>query len=92
MRFYLGDQFSIADLHLAGWLSGVVCLCGGNVNDDGATIVKMLEDYIGGVKLARDFVVEPARGKGEKQSKLGAFWDVMRERPSWKKIYEDGLY
>jgi hypothetical protein len=69
-----------------------VSLCGGDINDDGATVVKKIEDHIGGLKLVRDFVVEPARGDGEKQSKVGAFWDAMRERPSWKKIYGEGLY
>ena len=70
-----------------------MCLCGGNANDDGGTVVKKIEDHIqGGLKLTRDFVVEPARGDGEKQSKVGAFWDAMRERPSWKKIYGEGLY
>jgi len=90
--YSLGDQFSIADLHLAGWLSRVVSLCGGNINDDGSTVVMKIEDHIGGVKLARDFVAEPAREKGEKQSKIGVFWDAMRERPSFKKIYKEGLY
>lgn len=66
-------------------------LCGGNGNEDGATVVKKIEEKVG-VKLARDFVVEPGRGKGEKQSKLGAFWDGIRERMSWKKIYDGGVY
>lgn len=68
-----------------------MCLCGGNVHDDGATVVKKIENHIG-VKLARDFVAEPAREKGEKESKIGVFWDAMRERPSFKKIYAEGLY
>ena len=53
--------------------------------------MKRIEEKVG-VKLARDFVVEPGRGKGEKQSKLGVFWDGIRERVSWKKIYEGGVY
>jgi hypothetical protein len=69
-----------------------VHLCGGDGNDDGATVVKKIEEQIGGVKLARDFVVEPARGKGERQNKVGAFWDAIRERPGWKKIYGQGLF
>ncbi|PPQ80805.1 hypothetical protein CVT25_001930 [Psilocybe cyanescens] len=38
--YALGDQFSIADLHLAGWLSRVVKLAGGQNSDDGNTIVR----------------------------------------------------
>ena len=91
-----GDQFSIADLHLAGWLTRVVRLCGGTPNDDGNTIVKKLEEHIGGgFKLPREYLSELARRenpKPEKQAKIGAFWDAVRERPSWKKVYGGGLY
>jgi hypothetical protein len=69
-----------------------VCLCGGNGNEDGGRVVKKIEEHIGGLQVARDFVAEPARGKGEKQSKLGAFWDGIRERASWQTIYGQGLY
>ena len=30
--------------------------------------------------------------KGLKQSKLATFWETIKERPSWKKIYEAGLH
>jgi len=89
--FALGDQFSIADLHLAGWLSRVVNLSGGTKDDDGKTIVVKLEEYIGGgFVIPRDFLADPVRP--EKQTKIGAFWDMVRERPGWKKVYADGLY
>ena len=29
---------------------------------------------------------------GELQSKLAAFWDLVKERPSWKKIYGGSLH
>lgn len=28
----------------------------------------------------------------ERQSRFAAFWDAIRERPSWKKVYADGLH
>lgn len=91
-----GDQFSIADLHLAGWLSRVVKLAGGTKNDDGETIVLKLEKYIGGgFVIPRNFLAEQVRHenvKHEKQTKIGVFWDAVRERPGWKKVYGDGLY
>lgn len=86
-----GDQFSIADLHLAGWLSRVVKLAGGMKDDNGETIVVKLEEYIGGgFMMPRDFKADQVRD--EKQTKIGAFWDAVRERPGWKKVYTDGLY
>jgi glutathione S-transferase len=89
--FALGDQISIADLHLAGWLSRVVKVSGGTKDDNGETIVVKLEKYIGGgFVMPRDFVCDQIRP--EKQTKIGAFWDTIRERPGWKKVYADGLY
>jgi len=94
--YALGDQFSIADLHLGGWLSRVAKLVGATKDDDGSTVVSKLEKHIGGgFVLPRDFITEQARRentKVDKLTKLGAFWDALRERPSWKKVYEAGLY
>jgi len=93
LTFYPGDQFSIADLHLAGWLTRVAHLCGGEAIDDGKTIVKKIEEHVGGgLKIPRDFLTRREDAKAEKESKLGAFWDAIRDRPSWRKIYGEGLY
>lgn len=54
-------------------------LAGGTSSDDGHAIVKKLEEYIGGgFKVGED--------------KLGAFWDAVRERKSWQKVYGGGLF
>jgi hypothetical protein len=57
--------------------------------------VTKLEGYIGGgFKVAREFMTEEAIREGvavDKQSKLGAFWDAVRARPSWQKVYGGGL-
>ena len=70
-------------------------LCGGTNSDDGDTIVKKLEGYIGGgFTVPRDFLTDEAIQEGvevDKQSKLGAFWDAVRVRPSWQKVYRGGL-
>ena len=91
-----GDQLSTADLHLAGWLTRVVKLAGGSATDDGSAVAKRLEEYIGGgFVFKKDFATEQARrenAKTEKQTKIGAFWNALRERPSWKKVYGEGLY
>jgi len=92
----LGDQFSIADLHLASWLARLVKLAGGKTEDDGNTAVTKLENHIGNkFLLPRDFQAMDAQSTGSQpayQSKLGAFWDAVKERPSWKKVYGKGLY
>ena len=67
-----------------------------------------LEAHIGdGFALPRTLSVVEARRKaglapgdggvdgaaaGERQSKLAAFWDAMKERASWRLVYADGLH
>jgi hypothetical protein len=88
-----GDQFSIADLHLASWITRVIKLAGGTREDDGRTAVAKLESYIGnGFVLPKDSMVTDADSQQRYQSKLGAFWDALKERPSWQKVYGKGLY
>ncbi|KJA29104.1 hypothetical protein HYPSUDRAFT_196527 [Hypholoma sublateritium FD-334 SS-4] len=91
--FTLGDQISIADLHLAGWLARVVKLVGGTGSDSGETVAKRLEGRVG-YTLVRDFKTEQGRRENveAEQTKIGAFWDGMRERASWRKIYGAGLF
>ncbi|KAF9015138.1 hypothetical protein BDQ17DRAFT_1294681 [Cyathus striatus] len=92
--FALGDQFSLADLHLAAWLSRIVNLAGGNASDDGNVVVRRLEEYIGnGFTLPKDFTTSERRdGDRGSQSKLAAFWDAVTERQSWKTVYGSGLF
>lgn len=101
--YTLGDQISIADLHLAAWLARIAKLSGGQASDDGNTIVQKIEEHIGdSFSLPKDFSVAEARRRAglpatnipptERQARLAAFWDAIKERPSWKKIYADGLH
>ncbi|TFK57100.1 hypothetical protein OE88DRAFT_1670814 [Heliocybe sulcata] len=95
----LGDQLSLADLHLGAWLARLVTLAGGDISDKGDVAIGKLEKHIGnGFALPKDFQWTPARRddtsevKPVVQSKLAAFWDAVRERPSWKKVYANGLH
>ncbi|EDR15582.1 uncharacterized protein LACBIDRAFT_300632 [Laccaria bicolor S238N-H82] len=94
--YTLADQYSIADLHLAGWLTRVVKLSGGTPEDDGRTIVKKLEEHIGdGFALPKEHVKDVARRERlghDREAKLEAFWDAVKERESWKKVYQGGLF
>ncbi|KAK1229692.1 hypothetical protein PQX77_007254 [Marasmius sp. AFHP31] len=94
--FALGEQVSIADLHLAPWLARVAMLAGATSDDDGNTAIGKIEKHVG-----NDFSIprvtlpmDKMKAEGERpgsRSKLAAFWDSMKERPSWKKVYADGL-
>jgi hypothetical protein len=68
-----------------------VKLAGGTKDDNGETVVVKLEEYIGGgFVIPRDFSTDQVRS--ENGTKISAFWDTIRERPGWKKVYADGLY
>jgi len=101
--FALGDQVSIADMHLAPWLARIVKLSGGSASDDGDTIVAKLEARVGdNFAFTKDFTStnvpdlkedpELVTKPGTKRVKLAAFWDEMKLRPSWNGVYGEGLF
>lgn len=71
---------SLADLHLAGWLARISWLAGAEASDDGKAAVKKVAQHIGG-ELTEESLV-----------KLAGFWDAIKERASWKKVYAAGLH
>ena len=88
---------------MAAWLARIAKLAGATASDNGNTIVKKLEAHIGGTfKLPEDFAVAEARRRAglpagnvlptDRQTRIAAFWDAMKERPSWKKVYANGLH
>ena len=99
---YTGDQVSLADLHLAAWLARIAKLAGATASDDGNTVTSKIEAHVGELQLPKDFSVAEARrraglppgnaGATDRQNRFAAFWDAMKERPSWKKVYADGLH
>lgn len=103
MYVVIGDQLSIADLHLAAWLARIASLSGATASDNGNVAVAKIEAHIeSGFTLPKEFSVAEARRRAgipangaestERQSKLAAFWDIMKERPSWKKVYGTELH
>lgn len=74
--YVLGDHLSLSDLHLAGWLSRIFMLVGVEVNEDGKTAAFKLSSRI----------------KSEVSEKVVVFWDTIKERNSWKKVYSFGLF
>ncbi|KZT57096.1 hypothetical protein CALCODRAFT_483453 [Calocera cornea HHB12733] len=73
--FCLGDQLSVADLHVAAWLARVVSVCGGSAKPEDLAKV---EEKIGlpGFKI------------GEK---IKTYWAAMIVRPSFKTVYPGGV-
>ena len=115
----LGDQLSLADVHLAVWLARIAHLSGALPSDDGNTVIEKIEGLVG-IKFVKDVSIVEARrraglgsaakfpgagGEGKtdqaiqpstdrslKQSRIATFWETIKERPSWKKVYEAGLH
>jgi hypothetical protein len=89
-------------VHLGPWLARVAALSGAQASDSGGVAIAKIEAHVGGgFSLPRDFAVPeaqrtPTAGTDAtappKQAKLAAFWDTFRERPSWQKVYADGLH
>ncbi|KAI0076077.1 hypothetical protein K474DRAFT_1663475 [Panus rudis PR-1116 ss-1] len=101
--YALGDQMSLADLHLAAFFFRLAKLAGASAEEDGDTVVGKLETHIGGgFHLPKELSVAETRRRvglpatnvqpGDRQNKFAAFWDAIKERPSWKKVYGGGLH
>ncbi|KAF8642330.1 hypothetical protein AX16_009599 [Volvariella volvacea WC 439] len=73
----LGDQLSIADVHLEAWLTRALAIAGATAADSGEVAVKRLQEYTG------------AEGH---YGKLVGYWERIKERSSWKKVYGNGLF
>ena len=98
---YAGEQISIVDVHLAGWLYELVALSGGNAQDNGTEAISKLEGHVGGgFTLAKDTVpTVPAAPRPSSNpatsatatkpptAKLAILWDALSERPSWQKVF-----
>jgi len=117
--YALGDQLSLADIHLAVWLARIAHLSGALPSDDGNSVIEKIEVLVG-TRFAKDIsivearrraglgstanltegktggpvpqTIQPSTDKSSRQSRLAAFWETIRERPSWKKVYEAGLH
>jgi hypothetical protein len=67
-------------------------LAGGSLSDDGNTAIRKVEQHIGnGFVLPEDFLSSTfspfTEEKPVLKSRLAAFWDAVRARPSWKRAY-----
>lgn len=118
---HLGDQLSLADIHLAVWLARIAHLSGALPDEDGNSVIEKIEGLVGAGFVKDISIVEarrraglgsalpgagtegksegavsqtiqPSTDKSPRQSRLAAFWETIKERPSWKKVYGAGLH
>lgn len=75
--FALGDQISLADLHLIPWLARVAAVASGIVG--GGEAMESLDKVLQGFG-------------GKVGDKVKAFWTAFGERPSFKEVYGQGLH
>lgn len=96
----IGDQISLPDLHLGPWLACIALFAGAKASDSGTVIVAKIEQFISpGFSLPKDYQYPEAQRTPtagvetvpQDASKLAAFWDAIKERPSWQKYYGNGL-
>ncbi|KAG8219792.1 hypothetical protein J3R82DRAFT_764 [Butyriboletus roseoflavus] len=82
--YILGDQISIADIHLCVWLVHVVTLSGGSCTDSGDVAFMKVEQHTG-VALPKES--RSSSPNTHLQSRLAVFWDAMRRRSSWNNVF-----
>jgi hypothetical protein len=96
-----GDQISIADLHLGPWLARVAFLSGVKASDVGSVAIAKIERHISpDFSLPKEYQLPEAQRTPTagaettppNTSKLAAFWDAIKERPSWQKYYGTELH
>jgi len=88
----LGDQVSLADLHMMAWLARVVSCADGKNEKEG---VKSIEEKVNWVRKE-----DVTKGNGEgvevKEWKVGekivTYWETILERKSFKEVYRGGLH
>ena len=86
-----------------GFTAAYKALSPGYAADSGDTVITKIEQRIGDqFALPKDFaqIASPELGAdpslqitpGAKRVKLAVFWDEMKGRASWMKVYRDGLH
>ncbi|KZS96016.1 hypothetical protein SISNIDRAFT_483421 [Sistotremastrum niveocremeum HHB9708] len=78
--YALGDQLSLADLHLAAYITRLVTLSGGDGSKSGID------------SIAKHASSSAAGGHVTIGPKVRGYWEAIIERESWKKIYGNGIF
>jgi len=86
----LGDQASLADLHLMAWLARVVSSAGGKNEKEGVKNVEEKVNWVRKQDATKEEGVEVKEWKvGEK---IVEYWETILERKSFLEVYRDGLH
>lgn len=79
--YMLGDQLSLADLHVGAWLTRLVHLASDGAGADATNWPDLLAKL--STRAGADFKVGP---------KITAFWTEIIGRDAFKKVYAQGLH
>lgn len=83
LPFVFGDQISLADLHITAWLARILFIASNLESDkDEISALKKVLTKIEGSE-------EASRGLGPK---LIQYWNTVKTRPSFQKVYKSGLH
>ncbi|GAA5968863.1 hypothetical protein JCM11641_000761 [Rhodosporidiobolus odoratus] len=76
--FLVGDQVSLADLHVGAWFVRILAVCGATSISDLAASIKKLDEALGA-----------GHQVGQKTT---AWLEALTERESFKEVYAEGLH
>ncbi|PWN48282.1 hypothetical protein IE53DRAFT_370759 [Violaceomyces palustris] len=88
--FALGDQLSLADLHVIPWLARVLAVSSGlpeNKGQQGGEDIDALDRA-----LKNPILANHANASSGVSSHVRAYWASLKSRPSFQKVYADGLH
>jgi hypothetical protein len=87
----VGDQLSLVDLYLAAWITHLFNLAGAPMPATQKTPNGHEPPYPGYTSLENCIRVHIGDQSFILGRKLRRFWEAIKERDSWGKVYGDGL-
>lgn len=94
---HAGDQLSLADLHLGAWFTRLLYVSGApSPTSSSQTTPKadgpIQAEYSGFKKLEDSIRIHTGDEEFLLGSKIRTFFELLKDRESWKQVYADGLH
>jgi hypothetical protein len=95
--YFAGDQLSLADMHLGAWCTRLLFVSGAPSPPPSAQTTPKAEDlpeaeYIG-FKNLEDSIRSHTGDQGFLLgAKVRSFFNLLKDRESWRQVYADGLH
>lgn len=92
--FALGDQVSLADVHLMAWFARLLAVCEGlkENQESGKKEFEALENSLLNECLGNELGNVKTVVQGLRDGKLRSYWDELKGRESFKAVYGKGLH